>query len=70
MYGVKCVPWSDHGTGLYTYSGDGHYEATIEDDGSIKIATVYNEGKQSPVVTLSPDRWDRLVAWVEWQRKK
>ncbi len=59
-----------HGTGIYTYSGDGHYEATIEDDGSVKITTVYDAGQHRPAVTLPPERWDRLVAWVEWQRKK
>ena len=59
-----------HGTGLYTYSGDGHYEATLENDGSIKITTVFDVGQSRPAVTLSSDRWNRLVAWVEWQRKK
>ena len=58
-----------HGTGLYTYCGDGHYEATFESDGSVKITTVFDVSQSRPVVTLSPERWDRLVAWVEWQRK-
>ena len=58
-----------HGTGLYTYSGDGHYEAIFESDGSIRITTVFDVGPSRPVVTLSPDQWDRLVAWVEWRRK-
>jgi hypothetical protein len=58
-----------HGTGLYTYTGDGHYEATFESDGSVKITTVFDVGQTRPAVTISPDRWDRLVAWVEWRRK-
>jgi hypothetical protein len=58
------------GKSAYPPSGDGHYEATVESDGSVRITTVFDVGQHRPEVALPADRWDRLVAWVEWQRKR
>lgn len=60
----------NHPGSPYASDGAGHYEAAVESDGSVKITIVYGAAPHRPVVTLSPDWWDRLVAWVEWQRKK
>jgi hypothetical protein len=51
-------------------SGDGHYEAAVHNDGSVEITTVFDNAQQAYTVYLSNTEWDRLVAWVEWQRKK
>ena len=50
--------------------GTGHYEAHINSTGSVIITTVLDSANQSYHVSLLPHEWDRLVAWVEWQRKK
>lgn len=54
-------------TGTY---GNGHYEATVGDTGGVIITTVLDDAEQRYTVNLSRSEWDRLVAWVEWQRKK
>ena len=48
--------------------GDGHYEAIVQDDGGVTITTIFNNARQAHTVSLSRGKWDRLVAWVEWQR--
>ena len=50
--------------------GNGHYEATIQDDGSVIITTILDNAPHTYTVNLSRSEWERLVAWVEWQRKK
>lgn len=50
--------------------GNGHYEAKVEDGGSVIIATILDNANQAYTVSLDPSEWDRLVAWVEWQRKR
>ena len=50
--------------------GDGHYEATVHENGGVVITTVFDSAQQVHSVHLSSRGWDRLVAWVEWQRKK
>ncbi len=50
--------------------GTGHYEANVLDDGSVIITTILDNAQHVYTVSLSRARWDRLVAWVEWQRKK
>ena len=50
--------------------GNGNYIATSAEDGSVTIMTVYDNANQKATVSLSGNEWDRLVAWVEWQRKK
>jgi hypothetical protein len=47
----------------------GHYEAILGADGSVTILTLFADPKQTRKVILSSVEWDRLVAWVEWQRK-
>ncbi|MBN1366757.1 MAG: hypothetical protein JW967_02385 [Dehalococcoidales bacterium] len=59
-----------HSGSPYASDGTGHYEADVESDGSVIITIVYDKVRSKPIVTLSSDRWDRLVAWVEWQRRK
>ena len=53
---------------------DGDYIATTKDDGGVDLAIVYEthgkQGTTNPTITLSQGQWDKLVAWVEWQRKK
>lgn len=49
---------------------DGHYEATVRQDGRVVITTIFDSARHVYTVSLSPSQWDRLVAWVEWQRKK
>lgn len=50
--------------------GDGHYEATVRDNDYVVITTILDNAQHKFTVSLSPAQWDRLVAWVEWQRKK
>ncbi|MBI2847149.1 MAG: hypothetical protein HYX82_04625 [Chloroflexi bacterium] len=50
--------------------GVGHYEAAVRDDGSVIITTILDNAQHTYTVNLSRAEWDRLVAWVEWQRKK
>ena len=50
--------------------GNGHYEANLRDDGGVTITTKLDNAAHTYTVSLSRAEWDRLVAWVEWQRKK
>ncbi len=52
--------------------GDGHYESWIDNGGVIVIVTKFDDPKKKGgfTMTLSSAEWDRLVAWIEWQRKK
>jgi len=59
----------DVGRHIGTY-GNGHYEATVQDDGSVIITTILDNAEHTYTVNLSEAEWDRLVAWVKWQRKK
>lgn len=59
----------DAGQHIGTY-GNGHYEATVQDDGSVIITTILDNAEHTYTVNLSQPEWNRLVAWVEWQRKK
>lgn len=59
----------DVGQHIGTY-GNGHYEAKVQDDGSVIITTILDDAPHTYTVNLSRDEWGRLVAWVEWQRKK
>ncbi len=45
----------------------GRYAATVTDNDVI-IETKF-EKRGGPKVTMSYQKWDRLVAWVEWRRK-
>jgi hypothetical protein len=46
--------------------GDGHYEVSISDKGSVTITTVFNNAQQVHTVTLTEDQWDRLSEWIDW----
>jgi hypothetical protein len=59
----------DVGIHIGTWS-NGHYEAHIGNDGNVVITTLFESAKHEYHVSLSLREWDRLVAWVEWQRKK
>jgi hypothetical protein len=50
--------------------GDGKYIATVTDNGTVTLNTVYDKANQKATVSLSHDEWERLVAWVNWQMKK
>ena len=48
--------------------GNGHYEARVESDGEVTIATIFDDPdkKGEPKVTLNRAEWERLAAWVTW----
>ncbi len=46
--------------------GDGHYEATVFDDGIVNITTILDNAPQTYTVKLTRDEWYRLAAWVAW----
>lgn len=48
----------------FEYAG-GHYEATVADDGTVIIKTMF-KSVQKHTVTLTRDEWYRLAAWVAW----
>jgi hypothetical protein len=54
--------------GVHSAYGRGHYEATIEDNGNVTIVTVFETKQPKFTVTLTPDEWERLVAWVAWAK--
>lgn len=45
--------------------------AEVYEDGSVHIWIEFDNPnkKDKPGMVMSPEIWDRLVAWVEWQRK-
>ena len=45
--------------------GDGHYEATVQDDGRVTVTTKLDNAQHTYTVSLTRKGWDRLVAWVE-----
>jgi len=45
-------------------------KARLTDDGEIEIWFEYKDiNQQRHEISFTPAEWDRLVAWVEWQRK-
>ncbi len=48
--------------------GDGHYEATVLDNGSVTITTILDNAQQTYTVKLTHGQWNRLAAWVVWAR--
>lgn len=56
--------------GIHDEYGRGHYEARVLSDGMVVIYTKFDKRGPDHKVKLTPIQWDRLVAWVEWQRKK
>jgi len=46
--------------------GNGHYEATVQDNGNVVITTILDNANQSYTVALTRDEWRRLAGWVEW----
>ncbi len=55
--------------GPHSVYSKGHYEATVSSDGTVIIYTEFGDPKTERKVTLPSAYWDRLVAWVEYQRK-
>lgn len=55
----------------YSTDGAGHYEASFGGGGGVTIETIFDNpgATHIPRVALSPEEWDRLVAWVGWRRK-
>lgn len=47
-------------------SGDGHYDASFYDDGSVVITTRLNDATHTYTVTLTRDQWERLVIYHKW----
>ncbi len=45
--------------------GDGHYEATVGEDGMVTIVTKFDSAKQTYTVTLTREEWERLLKYVE-----
>ncbi len=50
-------------------TGNGHYEATVGDDDSVEVTTVFDDPEKRGVNTVYLKRaeWDRLAKWVEFQ---
>lgn len=46
--------------------GDGHYEVSVQNDGSVVINTILDNAKQVYTVTLNRQQWSRLASWVAW----
>jgi hypothetical protein len=45
-------------------------KARLTDDGKIEIWFEYKDiNQQRHEISFTPEEWNRLVAWVEWQRK-
>jgi hypothetical protein len=53
----------------YARYGTGNVKADVTEVGGVSIWIKYKDAPQQPTITLSPEEWDRFVAWVEWQRK-
>jgi len=57
--------------GTHDEWGKGHYEASVWQDGTVTITTIFegtSPGKQTPRVKLTPDEWHRLATWVAWAK--
>ena len=39
------------------------------ENGIINIWINYDKAEHKPTLNITPEKWDRLVAWVECQRK-
>lgn len=66
---AETLPDVGSHSGVGYYSGPGHYEATVDDEGDVVIKTILDGAGPTYAVSLPSAKWDRLVAWVEWQRK-
>jgi hypothetical protein len=45
--------------------------AELTNEGGVTIWFQFNDiGQRRHDITCNPEEWDRLVAWVEWQRKE
>ena len=58
----------DVGRHIGTY-GLGHYKATVKDNDSVEIYTIFDDPNKKGGATVCLDRahWDRLAKWVEFQ---
>ncbi len=61
MDSIKVTDYADYGTG--------HVMAEFTEQEKVNIRINYDNAKQHPTISTTPQEWDRLVAWVEWQRK-
>lgn len=50
---------------------DGYTWAEVYENGGVHFWIEFDNPnkKDKPGMVLSPETWDRVVAWVEWQRK-
>ena len=56
-------------TGISKQS-DADIKAQLTEEGGVNVWFDYKEiGQQRHEFTCIPEEWDRLVAWVEWQRR-
>jgi hypothetical protein len=46
--------------------GNGHYEATVYDDGKVIIKTILDDANHTYTVSLTAGEWNRLATWVKW----
>lgn len=46
--------------------GKGHYEATVNDDGSVVMSTIIDGSPETHEVKLTRGEWERLATWVVW----
>ena len=49
--------------------GDGDIMADLTKGGGVNIWINYDNAGHKPTISMTPEEWDRLMTWVEWQRK-
>jgi len=52
-------------------SAEGEMMAEVTETGNVDIWIEFDNPnkKGMPAIGMTPEQWDRLVAWVEWQRR-
>jgi hypothetical protein len=56
-------------TGTFIYSSSADVMAQLTKEGGVDIWFDYERMRRQGFI-CTPEEWDRLVAWVEWQRKE
>jgi len=64
MESIKVTRYMSLSTGA-----EADIEASCTEEGGVKVWFQYDEAGNRQEILISPKAWDRLVAWVEWQRR-
>lgn len=51
------------------WGAEADIEASCTEEGGVKMWFQYDEAGRRQEILISPKEWDRLVAWIEWQRR-